>query len=82
MNKAQKLTETQEKISDLLYNNLNYMYCDNCRFDSEISEEESEKKYGYWGCENCHRKYNRWGISRGECDRLAKIIGEQYESKE
>lgn len=70
------LTETQQQISDLLYEKLDYMYCDNCRFSSEISEEESLEKYGYWGCEDCHRKYNGWGISQAECDRLARIIGE------
>ena len=43
------LTETQQKISDLLYENLGYMYCDNCRFGSEISKEESEELYGCWG---------------------------------
>ena len=69
------LTETQQQISDILYDKLDYMYCDNCRFNSEISEEEALESYGYWGCEDCNRKYNGWGISRSECDRLARIIG-------
>ena len=68
------LTETQQQISDLLYEELNYMYCDNCRF-SELSEKESLETFGYWGCEDCHRKYNGWGISQAECNRLARIIG-------
>lgn len=72
----QPLTETQQQISDILYKELNYMYCDNCRFNYEISEEEVLKKYGYWGCEDCHRKYNGWGISRVECNRLVRIIGD------
>lgn len=70
------LTETQQKISDLLYENLGYMYCDNCRFGSEISKEESEELYGCWGCEDCYRKYNGWGISRATCDSLVRNIGE------
>ena len=68
------LTEKQQHISDLLYEELNYMYCDNCRFSSELSEEEYLEENGYWGCEDCHRKYNGCGISRAECDRLARII--------
>lgn len=74
--KITPLTETQQKISDFLYENLGYMYCDNCRFNSEISKQESEELYGYWGCEDCHRKYNGWGISREICDKLARNIGE------
>ena len=59
---------TKEQISDLIYNWLDYMYCDNCRFDSEISGTDA--------CEDCHRKYNGWGISRTTCDLLAeKIFG-------
>lgn len=69
-----KLTRQEQEISDLLYKSLDYMYCDNCRFNFEISEEESEKEYGYWGCEDCHRKYNGWKISRNTCDILAKKI--------
>ena len=74
--KLEPLTETQQQISDLLYKEIGYMYCDNCRFNSEISEEESNEEYGYWGCEDCHRKYNGWGISKAKCDSLARKIGE------
>jgi hypothetical protein len=52
------------------------MYCDNCRFNSELNQEQFEKENGYWGCEDCHRKYNGWGISRAECNSLARKIGE------
>jgi hypothetical protein len=72
----QQFTEWHQDVSNIIYNNLGYMYCDNCRFDSEISKEESEQNYGYWPCEICHRKYNGWGISRAECNKLARIIGE------
>ena len=77
--KLPPLTEAQQKIADLLYKELNYMYCDNCRFNSEITEKESLDKYGYWGCEDCHRKYNGWGISQSECNRLARVIGGKNE---
>ena len=75
------MTEKEQAIVNLIYNDLNYMYCDNCRFNYEISEEESIKKLGYWGCEDCHRKSNGWGISKSNAEYLAKeimkIFGEQ-----
>ena len=55
------------QISDLIYERLNYMYCDNCRYDSEIP--------GEW-CEDCHRKNNGWAISRQEADNIAALICE------
>ena len=67
-------TEKKQAIADIIYNNLGYMYCDNCRFGSEISEEESNENFGYWGCEDCHRKYNGWGISKSVSNSLAKGI--------
>jgi hypothetical protein len=74
--KLEPLTEMQQQISDLLYNQLGHIYCDNCRFASEISETKSKKEFGYWGCEDCYRKYMGWEISRDECDSLARKIGE------
>jgi hypothetical protein len=72
------MTEKEQAIANLIYNNLDYMYCDNCRFNSEISEEESNEKFGYWGCEICHRKYNGWGISKSNAEYLAKEIAKIY----
>lgn len=63
----------KDKISELLYNELDYIYCDNCKFFS-ISEEESNEKYGYWGCEDCYRKYMGWKISKKFSDKLAEKI--------
>jgi hypothetical protein len=74
--KLEPLTEMQHQISNLLYKEIGYMYCDNCRFNTELDEEQFEKENGYWGCDDCHRKYNGWGISRAECDSLARKIGE------
>lgn len=59
----------QEEISNILYEALCYMYCDNCRCDSEIDENDP-----MWGCECCYRKYNGWGISRAVSDALAEKI--------
>lgn len=63
-----------EKIANIIYNELCYMYCDNCRLNIEIDEEEARAKYGYWGCEDCHRKYNGWAISMCESENIAKEI--------
>ncbi len=57
--------ETKE-ASDLIYRTIDYMYCDNCRFNSEED--------GSVACEDCHRKYNGWAISRNVCDWLARKI--------
>jgi hypothetical protein len=72
------MTEKEQAIANLIYNDLDYMYCDNCRFNSEISEEESNKKFGYWGCEDCNRKCNGWGISKSNAEYLAKEITKIY----
>ena len=70
MNNAEK----KQAIATLIYNDLCYMYCDNCRFNVEISEEESIERLGYWSCEDCHRKYNGWGVSQATAEYLAKEI--------
>lgn len=74
MNEAEK----KQAIADIIYNNLSYMYCNNCRFGFEISEEESKEKFGHWVCEDCHRKYNGWGISKLVSNDLAKEIMKIY----
>ena len=67
-------TEKKNEISTIIYENLDYMYCNNCRFDSEIKKEDCEE--GMYHCEDCHRKYNGWGISMKEANKLAKQIME------
>lgn len=71
----------KQAIANIIYENLGYMYCDNCRFCSEISEEESIQKFGYWGCNNCYRKYNGWGISKAKAEYLAEAIMKVYDTK-
>lgn len=60
----------KQKISDLIYNALDYMYCDNCRHNSETHDN------GYGGdpCEDCHRKSNGWAVSRSTSNYLADKI--------
>lgn len=51
-------------ISDIIFDELSYAYCDNCRFDESDS------------CEYCHRKSIAWAISKEASERIAnKIIG-------
>ncbi len=65
-------TERRNAIATMIYESLDHMYCDNCRFGSEIKEADCEE--GMYGCEDCHRKYNGWGISKKEANRLVKQI--------
>lgn len=61
--------DKEDDIAKIIYNNLNYMYCDNCRCNSEIEKDSYE-----YGCDDCHRKYNGWGISMQTSKRIAKEI--------
>jgi ribosomal protein L37AE/L43A len=63
----------QDDIASIIYGNLDHMYCDNCRFSSEIKESDSDE----WNCDECHRKYNGWEISMQESNRIAKEILKQ-----
>ena len=63
----------QNDIANIIYSTLDHMYCDNCRFSSEIKESDSDE----WNCDECHRKYNGWGISMQESNRIAKEILKQ-----
>lgn len=61
--------DKEDDIAKIIYNNLNYMYCDNCRCNSEIEKDSYE-----YGCDDCHRKYNGLGISMQTSKRIAKEI--------
>lgn len=61
--------DKEDDIAKIIYNNLNYMYCDNCRCNSEIEKDSYE-----YGCDDCHRKYNGWGISMQTSKRIVKEI--------
>lgn len=63
----------QDDITNIIYGTLDHMYCDNCRFNSEIKESDN----GEWNCDECHRKYNGWGISMQESNKIAKEILKQ-----
>lgn len=66
-------TSTTQTNRSIIYSTLDHMYCDNCRFNSEIKESDN----GEWNCDECHRKYNGWGISMQESNKIAKEILKQ-----
>jgi ribosomal protein L37AE/L43A len=68
-----KMKDSQDDIASIIYSTLDHMYCDNCRFNSEIKESDN----GEWNCDECHRKYNGWGISMQESNKIAKEILKQ-----
>lgn len=60
-----------ERISSVIYNELCYMYCDNCR-NAELDVEKREE-----ACEFCYRKYNNWGVAKHTADEIAEKIAEE-----
>lgn len=62
-NESQKAIPLIELISNLIYDRLDSVYCDNCRYVN-----------GAHICENCNRKQMNWGISYRACDALAREI--------
>ena len=61
----------KDKIANIIYNELSYMYCDNCRYATELSNDPDTD---FSPCDDCHRKYNSWGISMTEAERIAEMI--------
>lgn len=62
----------KQRISDIIYNTVDYMYCDNCRYHIEMNGEWNENN----PCYDCVRKENGWAISRAESDQLASKISD------
>lgn len=59
--------DMKEKISELIYNHLDYAYCDNCR-GNDINNLDDDF------CDNCHRKFQNWGIRKCTADEIADEI--------
>lgn len=66
------------KITNYIYDRIDYMYCDNCRYNFEINCSESL----YDPCESCHRKYNGWALSMACASSLANQIVTMMEEVE
>ncbi len=64
----------KEKIIEILMNELDYCYCDNCKYNDYETYED-----GY--CDDCHRKYQNWALSPATAEEIADRIiklGEIY----
>ena len=55
------------KIAEIIYEELDYMYCDNCRYQIDSIDE-----YGDDRCEYCHRKNNGWAVSKETAEAIEK----------
>ena len=60
----------KEKIAQIIYDWFDYIYCDNCRYSSELETD----KYGDNPCEDCIRKSMGWEISKSDAESLANNI--------
>ena len=67
------MNNTKTEVMGILYTELNGVYCDSCRFEN-ISQEESERIFGYYGCDDCYRKNMNWEISEKYCEVLTNKI--------
>lgn len=64
-----------KRIKEILTDELCGVYCYNCDF-SDMPESVAEEKYGYYGCEDCHRKYIGWTLSEECAEKLTNKITE------
>ena len=62
-NGMSKKSPTSQKIIDILLKELSYAYGNNC--GNNTGEEL---------CENCHRKYQNWKLSRDAAEKIADKI--------
>lgn len=58
-----------ERLSNFLYSYFDCVYCDDCRYNIDSQEE--------YRCDECHRKYMHWALSKGDSNWLAKKIIEE-----
>lgn len=56
----------RDKIAQVIYDYLDWAYCDNCRYGSELPEK----------CDCCHRKSINWEISKETAEVIADRIME------
>ena len=69
-----------DKLSELIFLQLNGVYCDTCKFNNLTTEEyEYCNTHSYYGCYGCIRKSMNWEISKSEATRLANLILKELE---
>lgn len=56
----------RDEIAQIIYDYLDWAYCDNCRYDSASPEK----------CDYCHRKSISWEISKETAEVIADRIME------
>lgn len=62
------MQNSKEKIIQILINDLNYCYCDNCKYSDYETYEDNY-------CEGCYRKYSNWALSPAAAEEIVdKII--------
>jgi hypothetical protein len=52
-------------------------YCDNCKFGS-LTEKECENEFGYYACDNCHRKDMNWEYDEKRIERYYKEVLNEF----
>ena len=57
----------KEKIINILINELNYCYYDNCEYGNW---DKYQDRY----CDNCYRKYQNWKLSTDTATEIAEQI--------
>ena len=61
----------KDKIAEILFKELSYIYCHNCH-SSELTDDDDN-----YGCDECYRKQMGWSISMGKSNSVAdKILKE------
>lgn len=68
------IKEVKKKAIEMVYAKLNTAYCYNCRFHSEMNEDEQKKEYGCTMCDVCHRKEQNWSISKATCEQIVNDL--------
>jgi len=63
----------KEKISNILFEELDYIYCNNCRF-SDDNYDYTQEEFNSSPCEDCCRKQMKWEISKEFSEKLADKI--------
>ena len=57
----------EEKIKEILINNLCYCYCDNCEYGNWDKYQDDQ-------CEDCHRKYQNWALAKHSAEEIINKI--------
>jgi len=67
-------------ISKIIFEELSYIYCTNCRFADE-NYDYTQEDFNSDPCEDCYRKMMNWEISEQFSDELADKIIKAIERK-